>query len=189
MIQIDIEPIWRDEVQQQIFRHLLSSNSLPGSIAALGSYIGQDSALMGVLATILDNTTLLYDRDRLLTDRNWRRLDVRAVPLAEANFIVAEAAIAPAADFIPNLGTLSSPELGATLILLVERLGAGSLMLELKGPGIDGQRTIVLDGCDRHGFDLRAEWVVNFPMGVDLILVDETQVMSLPRTTQIAIVS
>ena len=76
MIQIDIEPIWRDEVQQQIFRHLLSSNSLPGSIAALGSYIGQDSALMGVLATILDNTTLLYDRDRLLTDRNWRNCSV-----------------------------------------------------------------------------------------------------------------
>ncbi|WP_200817609.1 phosphonate C-P lyase system protein PhnH, partial [Calothrix rhizosoleniae] len=56
MLEVDLAGIWQDEVQQQIFRQLLSCMSLPGTIADLSLYLGESNALMGVLATLLDNT-------------------------------------------------------------------------------------------------------------------------------------
>ncbi|HCW91511.1 MAG TPA: carbon-phosphorus lyase subunit PhnH, partial [Marinobacter sp.] len=41
------------------------------------------------------------------------------------------------------------------------------------------------DGLTSQWLAERARWNRNFPMGVDLILVDDTQVVALPRTTRI----
>ena len=186
MLQVDLAGIWQDEVQQQIFRHLLSCMSLPGTIADLGLYLGESNALMGVLATLLDNTVTLHDIHELVCQRNRRFLNSPTAPLPEARFIVADGAIAPDTNFSPHLGTLASPELGATIILQGRQLGNGELTVSLTGPGIPfaKENKVALNGFHDAWFSRRQEWVNNFPLGIDLILVDATQVMIIPRTTQ-----
>jgi len=185
MSPIELEAIWQEVVQQRIFRQLLSCASLPGTIAPLSEMLGKQSALMGILATLLDQTTPLHDLDGLVSERDHRLLGAPDAPLAEARFIVANAAMAPKPGLQPPLGTLSSPELGATLILQGRSLGSGRLTLKLTGPGISGQRPAALAGFDRAWFDRRAEWLASFPLGIDLMLVDAVRVMVLPRTTRI----
>jgi len=189
MIQIDIEPIWQEAVQQNVFRKLIHCTSLPGTIANLSDVLGEQTALTAILATLLDNTTTLHDVNRLVSERDRRMLDAPTAPLAEAHFIVADAAIAPEPEFRLHLGTLASPELGATLILQGRMLGIGQLTLKLTGPGISDQRTVALTGFDRAWFDRRAEWVALFPFGVDLVLVAGAKVMVLPRTTRIEMIA
>ncbi len=187
MLQVDLAGIWQDDVQQQIFRQLLSCMSLPGTIADLSLYLGESNALMGVLATLLDNTVTLHDIHELVSQRDRRFLNSLTAPLPEARFIVADGAIAPDANFSPHLGTLASPELGATIVLQGRQLGNGELTLSLTGPGISSaqENKVALNGFHEDWFSRRQEWVSAFPLGIDLILVNATQVMIIPRTTQI----
>lgn len=187
MISVELAPIWQEQGQQAIFRHLLECNSQPGTIADLSPWLGGEAALLAVLATLVDSTVTLHDPNHLVALGDRRRLNVPDAPLAEARFIVADGTQAPAADFQPHLGTLDSPELGATVILQGQRLGQGSLHLDCRGPGILGQRTLALDGFDADWFTHRAKWVQHFPLGGELILVDRTQVVFLPRTTQVQV--
>ncbi|MCH9056047.1 phosphonate C-P lyase system protein PhnH [Synechococcus sp. PCC 6716] len=186
MISVELAPLWQEQGQQSIFRHLLECNSQPGVIANLGPWLEQESALLAVLATLLDSSVTIHDLNTLVTPGDRRRLNVPDAPLAEARFIVADGTQAPPADFQPHLGTLDSPELGATVILQGQRLGQGRLHLDCCGPGILGQRTLYLDGFDAGWFTHRAQWVQHFPLGAELILVDATQVVFLPRTTRIS---
>ncbi|MEM1393373.1 MAG: phosphonate C-P lyase system protein PhnH [Cyanobacteria bacterium P01_H01_bin.150] len=188
MLQVDLPLIWQDDVQQQIFRQLLSCTSLPGTIADLSIHLGESTALIGVLATFLDNTVTLHDIDGLISNSNRRFLNSPDVPLSAARFIVADAAIPPVPDFSPNLGTLDSPEFGATVILKGQQVGSGELSLNLTGPGIPTQEgkqnRLFLKGFHQDWFVLRQELVSNFPLGIDLILVDAARVTVIPRTTQ-----
>ncbi|NEO97210.1 MAG: phosphonate C-P lyase system protein PhnH [Symploca sp. SIO2E9] len=188
MLQVDLAGIWQDEVQQQIFRQLLSCMSNPGTIADLSLYLGESTALVGVLATLLDNTVTLYDMHELVSQGDRRFLNSPTATLPEARFIAAHGAIAPDANFSPHLGTLASPELGATIVLQGQYLGSGELTLNLTGPGISSakENKVALNGFHGAWFSRRQEWVSAFPLGIDLILVDATQVMIIPRTTQIA---
>lgn len=189
MLQVDLPAIWQDEVQQKIFRQLLTCNSLPGTIADLSIYLQGSNALIGVLATLLDNTVTLHDVDGLLKNSDRRFLDSPDAPLSEARFIVADAAIAPVQDFNPNLGTLECPEFGATIVLQGKQVGSGELNLHLAGSGIpsqgEKQNSLSLMGFDKNWFVRRQEWVSNFPLGIDLILVDAVRVTFIPRTTNV----
>ncbi len=189
MLNLDLPVIWQDEVQQQIFRQLLSCNSLPGTIADLSIHLEKSTALIGVLATLLDNTVTLHDFHGLVPDYNRRFLNSPNAPISEARFIVADGAVAPEQNFRPNLGTLDSPEFGATVILQGQEVGNGELTLHLTGPGIpsqDGKESkLSLMGFHQDWFVRREEWVSAFPLGIDLVLVDVKRVTMIPRTTHI----
>ncbi|BAY83299.1 carbon-phosphorus lyase complex subunit [Calothrix parasitica NIES-267] len=189
MLQVDLPLIWQDEVQQRIFRQLLSCTSLPGTITDLSIHLGESTALIGVLATFLDNTVTLHDIDGLVSDGNRRFLNSPDAAISEARFIVADGAIPPAQDFTPALGTLDSPEFGATVILKGQQVGSGELILNLTGPGISTQEgkqnKLSLMGFHQDWFIRRQEWVSNFSLGIDLILVDAVRVTVIPRTTQL----
>lgn len=189
MLRVDLPVIWQDEVQQQIFRQLLGCNSLPGTIADLSMHLGESTALIGVLATLLDNTVSLHDFHGLVPDYNRRFLNSPNAAISEARFIVADGAIAPTQDFNPNLGSLDSPEFGATVILQGQELGNGELNLNLTGAGIPSHGgkllRLSLMGFHQDWFVRRQEWVNAFPLGIDLILVDARRVTMIPRTTHV----
>lgn len=81
-------------------------------------------------------------------------------------------------------GTLENPQLGATLIIEVEALSEQGNYC-LSGPGLKAN-------CYK-GIECRDEWLIyrndknaEFPLGIDIILVDQMQqVMALPRTTRV----
>jgi alpha-D-ribose 1-methylphosphonate 5-triphosphate synthase subunit PhnH len=87
-------------------------------------------------------------------------------------------------DFIPRIGTLESPEYGATIILQVDQIGEGD-SFGLSGPGIQGSRQVSARGLSHAWLMSRAKWAQEFPLGVDFILVDGKSVLAIPRTSKI----
>lgn len=183
----ELHGIFEPAVQQAIYRKLLWAMSLPGTVQDLGE-VAAGNAVTAVLATLLDGATTMADPDGLLDDDARRLVQVRAVGVADAAYVACDGSRPPAGDFRPNLGTLPSPEGGATVVLRADAVGAGELTIEVvAGPGVEMPRRVRLAGVAVEWFHRRAEWVADFPLGVDLILADERRVVAFPRTTALRI--
>lgn len=173
---------WQPQSQQAAFRQMLDAFSYPGRLVELES--PGDDALVLVLATLIDGSTTFSDPHSLMSADDCRRLG--AVPAApeRAQFVVLPADRSP--TFQPALGTLESPEHGATLVLRVDSLGKEN-SLRLSGPGIEGETTLSISGIDPAWWELRSRWNSAFPLGVDLIFVAGRQVVAIPRTTRVQV--
>lgn len=167
---------WSAPRQQTVFRQLLRAFSFPGRIETMT----EGDALTQTLATLVDREATLADPQNLLNDLTRQRLQARMTGPERAQFIVAEGSLSPI--FEPSLGTLESPELGATILLKVASLGKGACW-QLTGPGIATTQTLSIAGLDPAWLVRRQVWNEGFPLGVDLILMDETHIVALPRTT------
>lgn len=181
--------LWLPSGQQQAFRQLMRAFARPGSLELLSTTpnthgeAAQDAKIT-VLATLLDDQVTLSDPNNLLSPLVLQRLEVRPETLDRAAFILARGDLEP--GFQPRLGTLESPEGGGTIIVCVEKLGEG-ISLTLTGPGIEDRRMLAVTGLHPHWLVARQNWTQGFPLGVDLILVDDTCIAALPRTTKIHI--
>lgn len=181
------ENIWRADVQQCVFRDLVEIFSRPGKVQDLASCNDLAIAHYAVLASLLDGETTLADPHSLLVNADWPLFQARQVSTDNARFIVVDGQRAP--DFKPALGTLASPEFGATIVMKVEALGRGPLTMTLQGPGIPARRELRVAGLHVDWLQQRANWVSGFPLGVDIILCTSTRIAALPRTTRIAFTS
>jgi alpha-D-ribose 1-methylphosphonate 5-triphosphate synthase subunit PhnH len=179
--QYAIQP-WQPLAQQAAFRHLLEAFSYPGRVVCLGT--ASDDTQTMLLATLVDAGVTLADPHNQVSADDRRRLDAQLVLPDRARFVVSQGAHVP--DYQPVLGTLESPEQGATVIVCVESLGEGA-RLDLTGPGIDGETTLHVAGMDPGWWIQRSRWNASFPMGVDLILVAGRRLAALPRTTRIQV--
>lgn len=177
------ESLWRADVQQRVFRELLEAFARPGGVRDLADLTQGADAARGVLATLMDGETTLADPHGLIDARDWPLLQAQRAAPEEARHVVVDGRRAP--DFQPALGTLESPEFGATILIEIDRLGQGETALELTGPGSAGQRQLRLAGLHPDWLARRAEWVGCFPLGVDLLLADTQRIVALPRTTRI----
>jgi alpha-D-ribose 1-methylphosphonate 5-triphosphate synthase subunit PhnH len=187
-MMLKIDNIWKIDIQQKIFRSLLTCMSRPGEIADLSQHLGNSSALLGVLATLLDRTVTLNDDDELVNRSDLHLLQAPSDSPQTAKFIARDATNPPG-NFTPHLGDLSNPEKGATIILQGKALGSGNVSLQLSGAGVKETYRVSLKGFDPEWFIHRQEWVANFPLGVDMILVDFNRIMALPRTTHIVLLN
>jgi alpha-D-ribose 1-methylphosphonate 5-triphosphate synthase subunit PhnH len=78
-----------------------------------------------------------------------------------------------------SIGTLSYPDSAATIIA-PGHFGSGTAFT-LTGAGIDGARTLHLDGVPDALWTLRAR--ARFPLGWDVILIDGRSTIGIPRST------
>jgi alpha-D-ribose 1-methylphosphonate 5-triphosphate synthase subunit PhnH len=179
-----IDCIWQADAPQSIFRQLMWVSSLPGVVVDLTAALDGQPAHIGVLATLLDGTASLSDPDGLLDETTWSFLQARSVAAHLAQYVIFDASQPPPPDFVPQLGSLTEPECGATLVLIGAHVGDGELGLDLTGPGIKGTRRLRLSGFHSAWLARRRKWVARFPMGVDVLLTDCVRVAALPRTTQ-----
>jgi alpha-D-ribose 1-methylphosphonate 5-triphosphate synthase subunit PhnH len=182
MSVLDLPRLWRPETHQALFRRILDVAARPGQIADLGDLLDGRPAALAALATFCDNTQTLSDLTGTLSATDLAFLDVGAATAEQAGFIFAQGAEAPV--FSPRLGTLDTPEDGATVILMVESLTDGAA-LTLTGPGIKATSTISPKGLAPGWLTARARWCADFPMGVDLVLADANCLTVFPRTTKI----
>ncbi len=178
---ITLDHPWRAAGQREVFRHLLDAMARPGSRHDLSPWAG-GSALLAVLACLVDAHTTLHDRDGLLSELDASRLGAGRADAGVARFILARGARVPG-DLAPDRGTLLQPERGATVVLAVDYLDGGA-PLHLRGPGIDGSATMAPRGLDPAWITARAGWCAH-PLGVDYILVDAGRVTCIPRTTAV----
>jgi alpha-D-ribose 1-methylphosphonate 5-triphosphate synthase subunit PhnH len=186
-MELLLEPIWQSPTQQRVYRRLVEAMSRPGSVVNLGLADASGQAALAVLATLLDQSVTLCDLDELLSAQEWRFLAARLAPANEAHFVLAHGSIGPRSWFAPRLGTLPGPDQSATLVLEGAWLGAGDTRLVLSGPGIKATREVLLAGFHSEWFVRRAAWNANFPLGIDLILVDRSRILCLPRTTTVTV--
>jgi alpha-D-ribose 1-methylphosphonate 5-triphosphate synthase subunit PhnH len=86
-------------------------------------------------------------------------------------------------------GTLEHPERGATAIYAVEELSnVGTVSLKLTGPGVSGSRTLGLEGLAATEAAAIREIRQDYPLGVDVYLVDGAgRVAGLPRSTRLEV--
>lgn len=86
-----------------------------------------------------------------------------------------------------RIGTLQDPHLGGTLIVKVEKITEDSI-LSLKGPGIKDKKYLGIVGLSREFIEKREEINSEFPMGVDMIFVDNSgNLVCIPRTTEVEV--
>lgn len=182
---LELNPIWLPETQQAQFRLLLEAMARPGRCYSVLKTPAQENAALTILATLLDAEVSLADPHRLLSNDVWPLLQAQPSSPDMADYIVCNAVQAP--DFIPKLGTLPSPELSATLVLVVDKLGHGDKQLKLSGPGIEKTVRLVVNGLVSEWLSKHDAWNAAFPLGVDFILVDDNQVTALPRTTKVQV--
>lgn len=178
------DSVWSPLYQQRGFRALMTAFAFPGRRQQLPTCSDANGPTC-VAAILCDNEVTLADPDQLIQPVDIRRLGIAETTPEQANFIIADGSRPPAFD--PTLGTLSEPEQGATIIVRVASLeDSADFPLICRGPGIDGQQSMVVRGLNGDWLTARARWNLNFPMGVDLVLVDDSQMVALPRTTQIS---
>ena len=180
-----IDPVWQADTQQAHFRILLDAMAYPGRCLNLKTLPKDGTIALTVLSTLLDAEVSLADPHKLLKDDNWKMLQTNLAVTDEADYI-----LCTGSEFIifsPKLGSLKSPEQSATLILVVEKLGEGDLQLNLSGPGVQVSQLLSISGLSAQWLALREECNGAFPLGIDLIIIDDSQIVALPRTTTVEI--
>lgn len=176
-LQTTLADIWQSDKQQRAFRQIMNAFARPGVIETLES-----EALLLTLATLLDGATTLTDLDGLVSAHDLARLEAQLAMAEQARFVLTNGEKTP--TFTPSLGTLESPDMGATIILKVNKIGDGNQLM-LTGPGISGVCEVAVEGLHPAWIAAHQEWNSTFPLGADFLLVAEHQVMALPRTTKI----
>lgn len=174
----DLLRFWLPTTQQIVFRSLINAFSYPGQMTELTHADGS----VAILATLVDAETTLADPDQLLSDLTKTRLNAPIVAAEQANYIIVRGNMNP--RFTPQLGTLESPESGATVVVLIDSFTDSGRWC-ISGPGIKRPWYIDFGGLDSSWLDTRNIWCSSFPLGVDLILTDQKRCLALPRTTLI----
>lgn len=88
-----------------------------------------------------------------------------------------------------NTGSLLEPERSCTVFLSVPEIVPNGETLRLRGPGIATTATVGLRGVAPTKLAAIAARPSQFPLGIDLFLIDQQgRCLGLPRTTQIEVI-
>lgn len=177
-------------LEQAAFRTLLQAMSHPGTLYSLSEPRTEDNewgAALVVLQALVDHEVTFhvaaddgYPHEQLL-----RRTGARSAPLDQANFVLTDAAHALTAIEAALEGPFEEPERSATVVVVCDALGFGPTVVELTGPGVDGERRFAVDGLGDDFFPALARRNAVFPSGIDVVLVDHgQQVACVPRSTR-----
>jgi alpha-D-ribose 1-methylphosphonate 5-triphosphate synthase subunit PhnH len=184
---------------QKVFRKLLAAQASPGTIAELSREaelldlelpINKGVLLLALALLDAETSFCVSSSDSAaLGDVISHLTYARRAGPGESDFVFVLGGKDVARSIrLAREGTLVDPHLGSTLVIEVARLsGEGELILA--GPGIETKARLGM-GAGR-GADLDPGWLearsaknAEFPLGVDLLFVDEDfRLAALPRTT------
>lgn len=177
---------------QRLFRSVLEAFSHPGRIVELPEAPAGPGTLSAAatafLLTFADRETPLWleagvDKQEV---RDFLRFHAGA-PIVQAREAAAFAVIIagggePFAGFA--IGTDTYPDRAATLVIEVPALEGGRTTI-WRGPGIDGEIRVAIDGL---GDGFWSAWAANhalFPCGVDLVFASGSRLIALPRSVAV----
>ncbi|MFC3419944.1 phosphonate C-P lyase system protein PhnH [Salinicoccus hispanicus] len=178
---------------QQHYRKLIDLFSRPGEVGAgrmeMPNFTRFSDAVLATVMTLLDNeicfaTTAQGDREEFMTLTGAKCTEDYSV----ADFIVMkESDLTEEMMETIKAGTLASPEKSATLIIEVASIGSG-YSYRLQGPGIKTVNEVAMS-LDPKWMAIRDTRCIEFPIGIDLILIDRDNHMTvIPRTTSVEVV-
>lgn len=181
---------------QAVFRCALQALAHPGRPVELPAVAqlptsGHGAAAL-LLLTLLDSDCTLWLSSTLAGSdaQAWLRFHTgcRCVQdPAQARFLWLAAGDAWPALAALDTGSDEYPDQSATCVMEAQLLPpvGGTSDWTLEGPGILGQQRLGVRGLPD---DFVEQWAANgavFPRGVDVFLATQTQVLGLPRTTQL----
>lgn len=174
------------------FHALLGALSNPGRLFTLTATNSTEESCRQIGAALLDLETSFYTPHAALRTA-LAATGARLRPPAAAAYLFWPAISAFTGSSLhatldamaqAAVGSITDPDQGATLIVACT-LGQGR-RLQLHGPGIQHRQSLLVDQLPLDFWQLRAA-KVNYPLGVELFLVDGSHVVGLPRTTVIEI--
>jgi len=176
---------------QALFRRILEATARPGRIETLTEAppppLDGFRAAGGLALTLLDFETpaCLFGALAASELGSWLRFHCGCPftdDLTEAAFVFAFADQAPPVSAL-NAGDPKYPEQASTLVLIVPSLTGGP-PVELSGPGIDGRIEIAPQGLPAGFWQALADNRAAPPLGVDVIVASQDEIVCLPRTTR-----
>jgi len=171
----------QEALTRETFLALMNALSYPGRLQTLPAR--SLGAVHAAAETLLDLETSFFTPDSDLAEV-LARSGARALPPERAayHFYPTLDADGLAQLQQANTGSMRYPDEGATLIVgATFRRGKA---LELRGPGILGATHIHTCGLPAEFWALR-ERACQYPLGWDVFLIDDDQLIGLPRSTQI----
>lgn len=179
--------IWQAQTQQLVYMQVLNAMSFVAKVHALPEAALSEGSCLAVIASVADAAVTLADPHKLLQDAHWPLLQAKPSACERADFVLVKGDIFHDAAY--QVGSLSSPEQSTTLIVSVKTLSNSDaqrgLALRVTGPGIDGEIALHVDDLDTQWLRLHQAQQAHFPMGLDFVLVSDTQLVALPRTAKI----
>lgn len=177
---------------QAVFRRVMEAFSTPGRIVDLEARASAPtpltSAAAGVLAALADYDTPVWFEHQHQQAAAWVTFQTGAriaVRPEEAAFAVLTQGSDVAGWARFPIGVAEYPDRSATLLLPVNSLAVGRRLV-LRGPGIETSAEISVDGLPEGFLKTMAVNAAAYPLGFDLLLVCESALIALPRTTKIA---
>lgn len=176
---------------QRVFRCALQATAHPGKLFTLPP-VGNAPPWEALALALLDHEVtfrVVGGEAREVEERLARVTGSRDVSPEEAEFALISGGDSGGGILKLSRGDLEHPERGATAIYTVERLGTGSITLQLSGPGISDKRTLAVEGLSVSEVEAIRETRADYPLGVDVYLVDGAgQLAGLPRSTGLEII-
>ena len=168
---------------QQVFTMLMWALSYPGRIQPLRGMGLQPFLNIG--ETLIDLETSYYTAHAEL-NAQLTGLGARSKPPELAYYQFYPELNESNLDTLRNspIGSYLSPDDSATLIIGAE-IGAGCPLL-LTGPGIQTETSLLIGGIPPAFWQLRKE-KNRYPLGWDIFLVGNDQLVGLPRTTDVEV--
>jgi alpha-D-ribose 1-methylphosphonate 5-triphosphate synthase subunit PhnH len=173
----------QEQRTQLTFVALMKALSYPGRIHRVPS---DGLAIFSAIAeTLIDLETSYYTPDIEL-NALLAPLGARARSPETALYQFYPRVTEEALSILQNapVGSYLAPEGSATLVLGAT-LGTGS-SLRLSGPGIQGDIRIKMDGIPNEFWELRDK-KIKYPMGWEVFLVGNRQLVGLSRTTDVEV--
>lgn len=179
--------VWQPQTQQLVYMQLLNAFSFVGKVNSFPNAALSEGASIALAASLCDAAVSLADPQGCLLASHWPLLQAKQSECATAELVLVKGS--EFHDTAYSVGSLPSPEQGATLIISVNSLSNGDeqrgLTLRVVGPGVDGEITLYVEGLDVQWLSLHQAQQAHFPMGLDFVLVSDTQLVALPRTAKI----
>ncbi len=178
---------------QTVFHHVMNAMAQPGTIRPIMIDIKQPApfgrAAAAIALTLCDADTPIWLQSGFFgkTVADWIAFHTGAPITSEkpdARFAFLSMQSSPCALSVFASGTQEYPDRSTTVIIEVPSIDTGQI-LTLDGPGIEGKRTIKVEGLPGAFFSFWNDNRTLYPRGIDLILTAKDSLLCLPRTTTI----
>lgn len=184
---------------QEVYRQVLHSMSRPGCIENIQDKVAKcsyhlscyDSTMLMAMMLLDAEVTfhVVSEKGSELTNQLAELTLAKQKNVREADyiFITRDAPTEMIKDVLQlaKVGSLTNPQASATIIMETAHLSNDS-SLYLTGPGIKSTYTLFVDGAEVW-LDIRASVNKEYPLGIDIICVDEAaNIACLPRTTKMS---
>jgi alpha-D-ribose 1-methylphosphonate 5-triphosphate synthase subunit PhnH len=168
---------------RDVFVALMHALSHPGQRTSLPRN-GDHGPFVQVAEALLDLECTYFTPDAGL-QTSLARTGARPVACREADYVFLPEWHTSASVSLAGVssGSHIAPEQAAT-VFATARFGVGERRA-FAGPGIETQVVFNIGGLPADFWDWRAS-MQNFPLGVDIFLIDGDQVIGLPRTTGVS---